>query len=70
MVEVIEPNQAEIVVLLVQNRQLNAKHFFVPGRACNGHLVVGDYESASLRWRKVTQDDYRDFSHGELLGGQ
>ena len=33
---VVEPNQVQVVILLVQNRQLDAQHFLVPGCAGNG----------------------------------
>jgi len=68
--DVIEPDEIEIVILFVENRQPYAKHFFVPSCAGDRELIIRDDQCAPLGWREVTQDDYRDFSHGELLGGQ
>ena len=61
--DVIEANEIEGIVLLVQNRQFDTKHFFVPTCALDGQLVIGDDERTALRRRKVPEDDYWHFFH-------
>ena len=68
--DVVEADQIEVVILFVQNRQFDAKHFFVPTGAGNGELVVCDDERAPLCRRQMTEHDHGDFFHAEFLGGQ
>jgi hypothetical protein len=68
--DVIEPDEIERVILFMENRQFDAKHFFVPGGTRDCELIISNHESAPLSWRKMTKDDYGDVFHGELLGGK
>ena len=47
----IEPDNIEIEVFFLKGRQLDAKHLFVPTRARDRQLVVGDRQRPALNFR-------------------
>jgi hypothetical protein len=65
--DVIEADQIETVILFVQNRQLDAKHFFVPRGPRECELIVRDYQGAPLCGRQMAEDDYR-WCYGPIQG--
>jgi hypothetical protein len=68
--DVVEPDQIEVVILFVENRQFDAQHFFVPGCTLESQLVIRDDERSALGRRKVAEHDDRHFFHPEFLGRQ
>jgi hypothetical protein len=67
---VVEPNEIEVLILFVENRQFDAEHYFVPRSARNGPVGCPRSRGRAAGLAKMAQDDHRDLFHSQLLGGQ
>jgi len=65
----VEAHDIEIEALFFQRLQFDAQHLLVPPGA-QRQPVVGQHQSAPLRFGQVVENDDRDFPQPEFPGGK
>jgi hypothetical protein len=61
-----EPKHVQVELVLSQIDEQPAQQIFIPSRACNGELVVGDDQRPPLRLAQVIEHDHRHFAQAQL----
>jgi hypothetical protein len=64
-----KPKHVQVELVLSQIDEQPAQQLFIPSRACNGELVVGDDQRPPLRLAQVIEHDHRHFAQAELARG-